>query len=338
MTVLFDIKHVAHVNFFKPVILKLKNDGFEVIISYIKRGKLPKIIMTEFEGIPSYDIGSHKGTKASIIFDANILKFFKGYSLLNKKNIKLMLGVDAFVTGLGCKLRGIPNLQFYDDPERRINLWLEQKTSSEVYYPEITDFSGTSVKTYRALKEWAYLSPSYFNPKPHILKEYELEKKGYIFVREVDNGTLNYMGQDSATIASVSDRFPKGVKVILSLENKTHKNHYPKDWTILEEPVPDIHSLMYYSKAIVSSGDSMAREGAMLGVPSFYVGFRDMAANRFIQKEGRFFVVSPADLSDSLRGTISFDFSQEEYRNNLQEKWVDVTYMMYELVKKYLSK
>ena len=55
---------------------------------------------------------------------------------------------------------------------------------------------------------------------------------------------------------------------------------YPKDWILLEEPVEGIHSLIYYSCALISSGDSMAREAALLGVPSYYLGIRyDMPAN-----------------------------------------------------------
>lgn len=336
MSVLFDIKHIAHVNFFKPVIKKLVNEKHQVIISYIDRGRLPKIIKSEFPKVDSYSIGSHKGSTFSILYEANFKKFFNGYRLIREHDVKLMLGVDAFVTGLSCKFLNIPNLQFYDDPERKVNLYLEQKTSSELFYPAITDFSGTSVQTYNALKEWAYLSPTQFKANNGILGDYGLKSGNFYFVREVDNGSLNYKGQDSGTVASVAESFPKDIPVVLSLENKSKKEDYPSHWIVLEEPVRDIHSLMYFSKAVISSGDSMAREGAMLGVPSFYVGFRDMAANRFIQKEGRFFVSSPEHLSKGLTSLVSEKNSQEEYRLSLKNKWIDVTDMIYQLIKKYL--
>lgn len=338
MAILFDIKHIAHVNFFKPLISQLHAQGDEVIISYIDRGRLPKIIEAEFTGIQSFSIGAHNGSKWSIIYEANILKFFKALALIKDKDIDLMLGVDAFVTGFACKLLGIPNLQFYDDPERKMNLWLEQKTANEVYYPAITDFSGTSVKTYEALKEWAYLSPNQFSPKQSALNVYNLTPGEYYFVREVDNGSLNYMGQEKNLIASVSTDFPDDLPVLLSLERKSEINSYPKNWVLLQEPIYDIHSLMYFSKAVISSGDSMAREGAMLGVPSFYVGFREMSANKFIKKEGRFFVISPEKLVSELVSEQEFSISQIDYRNQLKEKWVDVTEMIHQLIKKYSNK
>ncbi len=335
MTILFDIKHVAHINFFKVVIARLIEENHEVLISYIDRGKLPKIIKKEFPNIPSYSIGSHRGTTFSILYEANILKFFKARKLIKEKKIDIMLGVDAFVTGLACKISGIPNIQFYDDPERKINLKLEQLTSDALFYPNITDFTGTTVQTYSALKEWAYLSPTYFEPKVENLKEWGVEEKKYIFVREVDTGSLNYKDQKTGMVASVANHFPSGLKVLLSLENKDNIDAYPSDWILLQEPLNDIHSLMYYSSAVISSGDSMAREGAMLGVPSFYIGFRDMAANRFIQKEGLFFVVSPELFANKISNLQSLSIDQEVYRERLFNEWIDVSGLIHNQLFKY---
>lgn len=338
MTVLFDIKHIAHINFFKIMIARLVNEGHEVLISYIERGKLPKIIKKEFPDIPSYSIGRHQGTTFSILYEANALKFFKARKLLKQKEVDIMLGVDAFVTGFACKLSGIPNIQFYDDPERKVNLKLEQLTSNALFYPAITDFSGTSVQTYQALKEWAYLSPVHFKPNEESLEEWGVKANEYIFVREVDTGSLNYKDQQAGMVASVAEEFPSDKKVLLSLENKNAIDAYPKDWTLLQEPLEDIHSLMYYSSAVVSSGDSMAREGAMLGVPSFYVGFRDMAANRFIQKEGLLFVVSPEKFEDKISNLYSLKKDQESYRQQLLDKWIDVSELIYDAIFKYAKK
>lgn len=337
MTILFDIKHVAHINFFKVVIARLLEENHEVLISYIERGKLPKIIKKEFADVSSYSIGRHQGTTFSILYEANVLKVFKARKLLKQKKVDVMLGVDAFVSGFACKLSGIPNIQFYDDPERKVNLKLEQLTSDALFYPNITDFSGTSVQTYNSLKEWAYLSPSYFSPNEQSLKEWGVAPGEYIFVREVDTGSLNYKGQKAGVVASVSDQFPSHKKVLLSLENKDHINEYPENWILLQEPLEDIHSLMYYSSAVVSSGDSMAREGAMLGVPSFYVGFRDMAANRFIEKEGMFHRVLPENFTEKISNFDFLKINQDEYRQVLLNKWIDVSELIYNSIFNYIK-
>jgi predicted glycosyltransferase len=61
---------------------------------------------------------------------------------------------------------------------------------------------------------------------------------------------------------------------------------FPLDWQLLDEPVEDIHSLIYYSRGLISSGDSMAREAALLGVESYYLGVRDMPANSVASRFG----------------------------------------------------
>jgi len=74
----------------------------------------------------------------------------------------------------------------------------------------------------------------------------------------------------------------------------------------LKEPVSDIHSLIYYSRALISSGDSMAREACVLGVPAYYCGGRRMAVNDFLSSTGLFHDVEPRELAGSI-GTGDYD-------------------------------
>ena len=91
--------------------------------------------------------------------------------------------------------------------------------------------------------------------------------------------------QISSTRASRNTMIPAGMKVLFSLEEKKRRDEYPSDWILLQEPIEDIHSLIYYSAGLVSSGDSMAREAALLGVPAYYLGIRySMPANAAASK------------------------------------------------------
>ncbi len=136
-----------------------------------------------------------------------------------------------------------------------------------------------------SLKEWAYLNPRTFVPKVEVLEKYGVKPKEYMFLREVSVGTINYAGQASGAILGIKDMIPAGMKVLFSLEEKKRRDEYPDDWILLQEPIEDIHSLIYYSAGLVSSGDSMAREAALLGVPSYYLGIRySMPANAAASK------------------------------------------------------
>ena len=147
----------------------------------------------------------------------------------------------------------------------------------------------------------------------------------------------NYIGQDQDIILSIADKIDSKYQIVLSLENKFNAKLYPTSWIILDEPVESIHSLMYYSKIVISSGDSMAREGALLGVPSIYCGIRLMKANKTMIEKGILFHVDPENIQDSII-KISNNLNvpiQEEFRKELNDQWDDVTDIIVKKITKY---
>lgn len=340
MKIIVDIAHPAHVNFFKNALKILAKEGHEIIITGLRRGKLPKILENELSEYPIYYVGQHRGTKFSIIYEANMKKAFNLFFFVLKHKADFGLSVGSFNLGAVLKVFGKPNIQFDDDPERKMNVMLEKLTSTRLFFPPIIAPEG-NVENMKALKEWAYLTPKYFKAAEDELKKYRLEPKKYIFVREVSSGSLNYADQKAGTVASFSQQFPKGYKVLLSLEDKEHLDAYPTDWILLEEPVQDIHSLIYHSRMLVSSGDSMAREGAMLGIPSVYVGIREMMANKVMMEKNMLFKKSAAEaatfMEAVLAGTVKVD-GQEVFRQQLLEEWDDITEFIIRQINKYKLK
>ena len=112
------------------------------------------------------------------------------------------------------------------------------------------------------------------------------------------------------------------------MEDKNAANNYPNEWTILKEPVDHFHSLIYYSKALISSGDSMAREGGVLGIPSFYCGIRHMEANKILEQQGMLMHVHYSDIPDLLekivRNEKKFE-DQDIYRQRLTNEFIEIT-------------
>jgi len=338
MNILIDIGHPAQANFFKNIIKILTKKGYTIIITSINRGKLPEILEKEFPNYQIKIIGKHKSSKCSIFFEANLFRFFQQLNYVIGKKIDLAISCGGFITGAVFKyILWKPNIQFDDDPERVKNVFLEKLTSTELFFPPIIKADG-KVKIMNALKEWAYLSPTYFAPNSDSLLQYNLNPKEYFFIREVSTSSLNYADQKSNLIASISHLLPKNFKILLSLEDKSTINLYPKDWILLQEPVDDIHSLIYYSKLLISSGDSMAREGAMLGVPSIYCGIRDMAANKVMIDKGMLFHVYINDVPEVINKIINDALlieNQKDFRNKLKEEWIDVPEFICNIIEKY---
>ncbi len=330
MKIWIDIGHPAQLNFYSNAIKILSVDN-HLLVTVLDRGKLIRIANKELGSIKNCEIiplGSHTGSKKSAIIDANAIRFLKMWNFFIKNRPKIAVG-NGFLHGVIGKTFGIPVIMFSDDIERKFSRVLMKKFSSRLYYVTGSEKNNeySDIQIFNSLKEWAYLSPDYFHPDKHSLDKYDLDVNNFIFVREVITGTLNYQGQAEDLIASVAAKFPANIKVLLSLEDKTKLNEYPKDWILLKEPVNDIHSLIYHSKLLVSSGDSMAREGAILGVPSIYCGVREMKANSVMIDKGMLFHKNIEKVPDFIKELLKSDEieKQEQFRNRLKEDWINVT-------------
>jgi predicted glycosyltransferase len=128
------------------------------------------------------------------------------------------------------------------------------------------------------------------------------------------------------------------MKVLFSLEEKKRREEYPADWILLQEPIEDIHSLIYYSAGLVSSGDSMAREAALLGVPSYYLGIRysmpaNAAASKVASLQNR--KTMPFEEWIDNLGAESQESrvkSQEELRKHIDASFIDINQYMLNLI------
>ncbi len=330
---LVDIYHLPQFNFLKNTILSFNPNDVHVFC--VNRGKLLQVIKHE---LPNYSVtclGDYKHNKGmySMVFKIIIPRILRLYRMIHRGKYGFILTAH-YQANFVAWLRRIPNIAFNDDPRKYV-FSLLKLSADEIYLPPFTQkLAGT--KVFNALKEWAYLSPKYFTPKSEVLSSYGLEPKNYTFIREVSTKTSNYLHQQEDAILSIASEFPKDWPVVLSLENKEKRALYPAHWIILEEPVECIHSLMYYSNVVISSGDSMAREGAILGVPSLYAGSRDMPANQIMIDKGMLIKVNPDEVVDLLKEIFSGKKSfveQDKFRDYLVNTWDDITTMIIEKVK-----
>ncbi len=331
--VLVDLYHLPQYNFFKNVILTFNPN--EIDIYCVNRGKLLPVIKYELPDYNVIAVGDYKHNKGmlSMIFKIIVPRIFKLFKEIKPSKYKYIITAHYQANFVG-KLKGIPNIAFIDDP-RKFVFPLLKLSADEVFVPPFeTHFSG--VKYFNALKEWSYLSPKYFKPDSSVLNDYGLAPKNYIFIREVSTETSNYLSQDQGAILSIAHDFSSSIKVILSLENKNAEDQYPDSWIVLKEPVRNIHSLMFYSQVVISSGDSVAREGAMLGVPSIYAGIRDMPANVIMIKKGMLLKLDPEHIVETVskivKGKLVFAH-QDEFRKMLLEEWDDFTTVLLEKLK-----
>jgi len=335
MKVFLDLYHIPQYNFFRNTIYQLGPDNVD--LGCVNRGKLADIIKYECPEYNLYVYGDYKNNNGLLSMTTKIIlpRLFSLVRLF-KRNKYDLVGTAHYQANMAAHFLGIHNFSILDDPRLGV-FQIVKLVTSELYLPLFSD-KYPNIKKFNALKEWAYLSPKYFKPDSKILDEYKLKEKDYLFIREVATDTSNYLSQDKNLILHLSKILKDKYKVVLSIENKTIIDFYPKNWIILKEPVSDIHSLMYYSKTVISSGDSMAREGAILGVPSIYCGIREMAANKVMIDKGMLFHKYVKDVPQFIDQIINNDVKieeQDKFREKLEDEWVDVTEFIIRQIEKY---
>ncbi len=342
MNIWIDIAHVPQLNFYKPFIRELSNRGYHVYVTILGRGKLPVIAKNELQ-LPRVEvkvIGKHRMNKWSVYIEANLLRIplLLLWAIGKKIDVAFCNHHQASIIA---RILGIPGYSFGDDPESKIySMFVKMATQSHMLIYEDTT-NGKILpkdKVMRCLKEWAYLNPRTFRPNVKVLEKYGVKPKEYMFLREVTVGTTNYTGQKSGAILGIKDMIPAGMKVLFSLEEKKRRDEYPADWILLQEPIEDIHSLIYYSAGLVSSGDSMAREAALLGVPAYYLGIRySMPANAAASKVASLQNRKTMPFEEWIKnlGAESQESrvkSQEELRTHIDNEFIDINEYMLSLV------
>ena len=351
MRVWIDICHTPQYNFFKPVIEELASRGHEVYVTVLDRGKTPKIVAKELEGLEHVSvevIGKHKMTKWSAIWDANLMRVCKLIHWARGKNLDVAISTNIFTPLVG-GLFGMKSYSFGDDPQVwdfHPKGWLSTKAYQTLYEWTMDSKQLKHTEVLRCLKEWAYLNPLTFVPKVEVLEKYGVKPKEYMFLREVSVGTINYAGQASGAILGIKDMIPTDMRVLFSLEEKKRREEYPDDWILLQEPIEDIHSLIYYAAGLVSSGDSMAREAALLGVPSYYLGIRySMPANAAASKVASLqnqktmpFDVWMNKVNELMNeGVNELTNHQTSLRKHIDDEFIDINEYMLSLVEQSMS-
>lgn len=345
MNIWIDIAHVPQLNFYKPFINALSKKGYRVYVTVLGRGKLPVIAGKELSGVENVSVevlGRHRMSKWSALIEANLLRFPMLWFWAIGKKIDVAF-CNHHQASIIARLLGIPGYAFGDDPESKIySMFVKAATQSHMLIYEDTT-NGKVLpgdKVMPCLKEWAYLNPRTFKPDVKALDAYGVKPKEYIFLREVTVGTTNYAGQESGAILGIKDLIPKGMKVLFSLEEKKRRGEYPADWILLQEPIEDIHSLIYYAAGLVSSGDSMAREAALLGIPAYYLGIRysmpaNAAASKVASLQNKKTMPFKEWIEQLEHNSERMDEKQRQLREHIDKEFIDINEYMMSLVESH---
>ena len=140
---------------------------------------------------------------------------------------------------------------------------------------------------YSGYHELAYLHPSYFTPRPEVLKELGVNVgEPFVILRFVSWGAHHDVGQHGIEnkLALVQELEKFGKVFITSegpLEEKFEKYR-------IRIPSEKIHHVLNYATLYVGEGATMAVESALLGTPSIYISSLAGTMGNFSELEDKY--------------------------------------------------
>jgi hypothetical protein len=286
MIVGVDILHLAYWNFYKNIINKLEVNGHQVYLFIRKRGPLLRVIREEYQKHENIIVTGkyYKGKKKMLLHP---LRIFKLLFLLKKLKVDVVTS-DGFFIGVAGKLLGIPSVMHSDDFEYSFSYKMTQFFSTVMVIPDVFPITSQKDFPYKGCKEYAYLNKDYFKYSTEKIGSFSDNNK-YVFIRLVSKSSLNYrhLNDEKSNIRNILQYLEnKGVKVLLSSEIPFNENFI--NITLLKPPIENFHSILKYSSVVITEGDTMAREAAILGTPVCYIGGRKMKIHDYFKREGAF--------------------------------------------------
>jgi uncharacterized protein len=337
MKILVDMVHLADVNFYKHALNDLKKNH-DITITVLDRGKLAGVVQKEYPGFNVQILGKHYTGKFGKLY--GLLQRSLGFLTLMLKNRPDVVSSFGFYPGLIAKPLGIPAVLFHDDYEYQFMFNMCRRCATDFYVPD-----GIRAKLpaafqqsgkfhfYNGFKETAYLKN--FQPDPGSLERHQLVGKPFVFCRDIDAISMNY---DDYTLLDLAPAFQKLKNKGYTILYYPEKDHNRYDHLVVKMlgAVPDIMSLQYYASLTVSSGDTIARESALLGTPVIYVGGRNMAVNKPLEEMGLIFSTDkPEEIETLVDELLAPGFKQSLAQKLKATKWDDIAKVIAQAIAKY---
>ncbi|MDD4148386.1 MAG: DUF354 domain-containing protein [Candidatus Cloacimonetes bacterium] len=291
-TLWFDITNTPHINFFKPIIMRLRED-YKLIYS-----------LKDFaETVPLFEkdiqekyvlIGTHKGKKKFSKVLGMLSRISKLNSSISHFDIKISIGGDS--SNYLAKIRRKKSITF-DDNETSFNRRYSLFTDMAFWPKAIPQaelarqgFKRNKLYQYDGFKEDIYVAD--YHPDDNFSNSLPFEH--YVVVRP-ENLQANYIDNDSAKpiTPKLLQALSKAGYNILYLPRYAVDKAYAegvKNIYIPDKPINGLDAC-YYSEGVLTGAGTFAREAACLGVPSFsfFAGKSLLAVDKAMIRDGKMF-------------------------------------------------
>ena len=219
MKILIDIKHPAHVHFYKNFIHIMESKGHRILVT--SRQKDVTLQLLSYYQIRNTQISTLKGNLIDLGIEF-VLRTWKLIKIAKKFKPDVMIATMGPSISVAGAVLKIPSIVFYNNESAKL-------TNSFVYRLANRYITSTSYEdkvrgnhvTYRGYHELAYLHPKYFLPNKTRLSKYGINPADkYFIIRFVSWQSSHDIG---ALGFSDKEAFVEGLQLIDRIEKEALK-------------------------------------------------------------------------------------------------------------------
>ena len=294
-TIWIDLDNSPHVPFFKPIIGKLKQKGFSIVLT--ARDCAQTCGLADRNGFQYERIGRHFGKSKLLKIFGLLIRALQLIPFVIKTKPVLALSHGSRSQVLLASVLGIPSAVIMDYEFAHLLVKPTWMIHPEIIPDKNFKFDSRRIFKYPGIKEDVYV-PS-FLPDYSILGELGLNGKELVIAIRPPATEAHYHNAESEVLFNaVIDRFGgmDDVRMILLPRNKAQEIGIRCKWAeqvskgriIIPEHVIDGLNLMWCSDIVISGGGTMNREAAALGVPVYSI-FRGKigAVDKYLSEHGK---------------------------------------------------
>lgn len=303
MRIWIDLVNSPHIPFFAPIIIRLKQQGHDVCITYRDFAQTAELV--KLHQLGGLLIGGHGGkNRITKVFNL-IQRTVQLYKYARDKKIDLALSHNSYFQLIAAKLLGIPSItsmDFEGQPANHIAFRLASLVIVPSVFPEnaLTKFGAKNTAFYDGIKEDICLADFtmdrlFINKVVSAFKLNEEDlKKPVVVVRPPPSLALYHNNNERLFDVFLEKISKQALTVLILPRVKEQKELLSKQYPMFffSDNVLNGLQLVCCADALVSGGGSMNREAACLGVPAFSFFSGELpAVDRQLEKQGLLTVV-----------------------------------------------
>jgi len=281
-----DILTPKQVNFFAPLLKRLRRQGTRVLITTREYREVNQLL--KMRKISALKVGRHGGAplKAKLISSAK--RITKLASLLSSHGCESAISFSSPEAARVAYGLAIPHYCVSDSPHAEAVSRLTVPLSKRLFTPKAIPLNAwrnygvdeSRIVRYDALDPAAWLKD--FKPDPNILDELGLDRSRPIVTMRPEESQASYLISQgfrsplSMSLAQALVRETSQIQVVMipRYDLTTFARKLVGGSVVVTGSAIDATSLLHYSNLFLGGGGTMTAEAALLGVPSisFYPG------------------------------------------------------------------